>query len=120
VLRKKQEKDLEELQRKKEEEDQKAFLATFTKDRQGAITSTSKVRLTPLLDDTSVSTSMFSFDQLAAIDLPISDSNQHVYKAAVEYVKASKNTASNQGANAASLSSGPSVPPMNPLLSQNR
>jgi hypothetical protein len=108
------------LQRKKEEEDQKAFLATFTKDRQGSITSTSKVRLTPLLDDTSVSTSMFSSNQLAAIDLRISDSNQQVYKVAAEYVNASKNTTSNQGANAASLSSGPSVPPMNPLLSQNR
>jgi hypothetical protein len=52
VLRKQQEEELktrlEELQSKNEEEDLEAFMVTFKKDRQGAITSTGEARLTPL------------------------------------------------------------------------
>jgi len=109
ALRKQQQEKLEELQREKEKEDMEAFMATLKKDRQGTITSVGEARLTPLLDDTSVSANMFTADQLAAIDQRISESNHHVYEATVEYVNASKNTLPNINATAANANAGPSA-----------
>jgi hypothetical protein len=94
-------------------------MVIFTKDRQGAITSTDEVRLTSFLDDTSISASMFTSDQLAAISLPTNKSNQYVYKITVEYVNATKNTSNDQATIAVDLSPGPSTSPVNLLLHQS-
>src|SRR5207244_10944031 len=106
ALKKKRREEAEALLRKKEEEDMEAFLASFKKDRQGAITSTGEIKLSPLLSkstEPSVSTSQFSDDQMFEVDCRISDSSQLNWNAMLEYIKASKNTpcasAGNVGAN---------------------
>ena len=123
MLRKQEEKEsrrkiegLKELQRKKEEEDLAAFMSTFTKDRQGVITSSGEASLMPILDDTSVSANLFTTDQLAALDLRISESNHETFKAIVDYINASKNTPVDPSTSAVNLNVGPSVPTMNPSL----
>ena len=65
--------------KEKEEQDLKAYLATFKKDCQGAITSTGEIKLPPLLSkptEPSVSTSQFSDDQMFEVDRRISDASQ--------------------------------------------
>ena len=110
-----------------------AFLASFKKDCQGAITSIGEIKLPPLLSkptEPSVSTSQFSDDQMFEVDRHISDASQLNWNTMLEYIKASKNTpcasAGNVGANSENpnptlpISSAPSNDTLvNPYFSHN-
>ena len=92
ALKKQRREEAEALLRKKEEEDMEAFLASFKKDHQGAITSTGEIKLPPLLSkptEPSVSNSQFSDDQMFEVDRHISDASQLNWNAMLEYMKAS-------------------------------
>lgn len=53
TLKKQHDEEFEALQRKTEEEDLDLFLATFKKDRQGIVTCTGELKLTPLAENPS-------------------------------------------------------------------
>ncbi|KAK1668451.1 hypothetical protein QYE76_056610 [Lolium multiflorum] len=135
ALEKQRKEEFEALKKRQEEEDRETFLASFKKDRQGGATSLGEVKLPPLLGDPaepSVSTSLFSADQLAAINHYATESSRQAYDAMVEYLKASKNTPQdasvNVGTGAAVGNPNPTLPtssavlretPMNPYFSQD-
>jgi hypothetical protein len=135
ALEKQRKEEFEALKKRQEEEDRETFLASFKKDRQGGATSLGEVKLPPLLGDPaepSVSTSLFSADQLAAINHYATESSRQAYDAMVEYLKASKNTphdaSVNVGTGAAVGNPNPTLPtssavlremPMNPYFSQD-
>ena len=78
ALKRQRREEAEALLGKKEEEDMEAFLASFKKDHQGAITSTGEIKLPPLLSkptEPSVSTSQFSDDQMFEVERHISDAS---------------------------------------------
>ena len=111
------------------------LLSSFKKDRQGAVTSIAELKLPPRLGNLAapaVSTSLFSSDQLAAINHYATESSRQAYDAMIEYVKASKNTpheyTGNVGSTTTTENPSPVLPissampqnmPMNPYYSQN-
>jgi hypothetical protein len=127
--------EFEALKKRQEEEDREMFLASFKKDRHGDVTSLGDIQLPPMLGDPaepSVSTSVFSSDQLAAINHYATESSRQAYDAMIEYIKASNNkphdTFGNVSANVAienpshtlpSTSVFPQGMPMNPYISQD-
>ena len=110
------------MKKRTEEEDLDLFLATFKKDRQGTITSTGELKLPPLAEKLSVSTSVFNDLQLAEIHRQIDDSNNLTYTAMTEYVNASKNTPqANLNSTTVNPNASPSVTqPINPYYGQSQ
>ena len=97
-------KDNEARMKRQAELDMKTFLASCSKDRHGKIIPPEKIELPPLpasSTEPAVSSSLFSEDQLAKINSLITKSSQQTYEAALQNIKAMKNTCpSSIGANA--------------------
>ena len=94
-MKKQREEEFKALREKQEAEDLKAYLASFKKDRQGVIAPVKELKLPPMVinsDKPSVSTELFSSEQIAAIQHYVSEGTTHVYDLITEHEKAKKNT----------------------------
>ena len=112
--------EFEALKKKQEEEDMEVLLSSFKKDRQGAVTSIAELKLPPMLGnlaEPAVSTSLFSGDQLAAINHYATESSRQAYDAMIEYIKASKNTPHEYTGNVGSTTTTENPSPMLPISS---
>ena len=94
-MKKKREEEFKALREKQEAADLEAYLANFKKDRQGVIAPVKEFQLPPLAtnsDKPSVSTQLFSSDQIATIQHYVSEGTMHVYNLIEEHDRAKKNT----------------------------
>ena len=93
--RKQRKEEFEALQRKRDEEDEELYLASFKKDRQGMISPITNPEYVPLNIDISqpaVSKSLFSPEQVAEIQYYVSQGTHNVYDLMTEHNKARENT----------------------------
>jgi hypothetical protein len=116
----KQEKEFQALWKHANEDDQKALLATLTKDPQGVITKVAEMEFKSILNEPPVSETIFKADQVAEITKHVSDSNHIIYDAMIDYFNASKNNSNINASSLAPNTVGPLVnQPIAPYLSQN-
>jgi hypothetical protein len=80
----KHEKEFQALQKLGDEDNQKVFLATLTKDRQGVITKVAEMEFKSILDEPHVSELFSMADQVVEITKHVSDADHIIYDAMID------------------------------------